>query len=55
MVLGILLIVPFGVRGLYVGLAAGQLVTVILQSRWSKELDTSAGKVISQVAEETAV
>jgi O-antigen/teichoic acid export membrane protein len=53
--LGILLIVPFGVRGLYVGLAAGQLVTVILQSRWSKELNTSSGKVISQVAEETAV
>jgi O-antigen/teichoic acid export membrane protein len=55
MVLGILLVVPFGVRGLYVGLAAGQLATVILQSRWSKELDTSCGKVISQVAEETAV
>jgi O-antigen/teichoic acid export membrane protein len=55
MLLGILLIVPFGVRGLYIGLAAGQLVTVILQSRWSKELDPSYGKVISRVAEETAV
>ena len=55
MLLGILFIVPFGVRGLYIGLAAGQLVTVILQSRWSKELDTSYGKVISRVAEETAV
>lgn len=55
MLLGILLIVPFGVRSLYIGLAAGQLVTVILQSKWSKELDTSYGKVISQVAEETAV
>ena len=55
MLLGILLIVPFGVRGLYIGLAAGQLVTVILQSKWSKELDTSYGKVISQVTEETAV
>ena len=29
--------------------------TVIFQSRWSKELDNSYGKVISQVAEETAV
>jgi hypothetical protein len=55
MILGILLIVPFGVRGLYIGLAAGQLVTVIFQSRWSKELDTSSEKVISQVAEATAV
>jgi hypothetical protein len=55
MLLGILLIIPFGVRGLHIGLAAGQLVTVILQSRWSKELDTSCGKVISRVAEETAV
>jgi hypothetical protein len=54
MLLGILLIVPFGVRGLYVGLAAGQLVTVILQSRWSKELNPYL-KVISQVPEETAV
>jgi hypothetical protein len=55
MLLGILLIVPFGARGLYIGLAAGQLVTVILQGKWSKELDTSYGKVISQVAEEMAV
>jgi hypothetical protein len=55
MLFGILLVAPFGVRGLYVGLAAGQLVTVLLQSRWSKELDNSHKKVISQVAEETAV
>jgi O-antigen/teichoic acid export membrane protein len=55
MLFGILLIVPFGVRGLYIGLAAGQLVTVLLQSRWSKELDNSHRKVISHIAEETAV
>jgi hypothetical protein len=55
MLFGILLVVPFGVRGLYVGLAAGQLVTVLLQSRWSKELDNSYKKMISQVAGETAV
>ena len=55
MLFGILLVVPFGVRGLYVGLGAAQLVTVLLQSRWSKELDSSPTSVNPQVTEETAV
>jgi hypothetical protein len=55
MVFGILLVIPFGVRGLYVGLTAGQLVTVILQRRWSKEFHISNEKVISRLAGETAV
>jgi O-antigen/teichoic acid export membrane protein len=48
--LGTLLVIPFGARGLYVALGMSQLVTVLLQIRWSKELRVCPEKLIPPAA-----
>ena len=53
--LGVLLIIPFGARGLYVALGLSHLMTVLLQVSWSRELILYSGKAIPPVADKTAI
>jgi O-antigen/teichoic acid export membrane protein len=52
--LGVLLVIPFGARGLYMALAISQIITVLLQVSWSRELNFCSGRIPS-LTEKTAV
>jgi O-antigen/teichoic acid export membrane protein len=53
--LGVLLVIPFGARGLYMALGISQIVTVLLQVSWSRELNIYSGRRIRSLTEKTAV
>jgi O-antigen/teichoic acid export membrane protein len=53
--LGVVMVIPFGARGLYIALGISQLMTVLLQISWSRELNVCSGREIPPFADKTAV
>ena len=51
--LGVLLVIPFGARGLYIALGISQIVTVLLQVLWSREFKFYSGREIPLLTEKT--